>query len=142
MPDFSRTAQNYKNVLPSFSSGQFQDKEFLDLVGEQKIALVFGNELMGISKEWNDLADMYVHVDMWGFSESLNVSVCAGIILHSLRQALEKQRASILLNELEEKLVLEHWLAKDYVPALQYITHKKPELLPWLEFIRGGRFFT
>lgn len=142
LPNFSRTAHNYVNQLPSFSCAHFSDNAFHEFVQDEKIALIFGSELLGVSEEWNEFADMYVHVDMFGFTESLNVSVCAGIILHSLRQCFESRKKNILLTELENKLVLEHWIAKDYYNARQYISNRKPELLPWFEFISTGKFFS
>ena len=141
LPDFSRTSKNYSNQLPSFSCTDFVKDEFHNFVQEEKIALVFGSELLGVSQEWNEFADMYIHVDMFGFTESLNVSVCAGIILHSLRQCFSGRNKNILLTELEEKLVFEHWIAKDYTNARQYISLRKPELLNWFEFVRSGKFF-
>lgn len=142
LPDFSRTSQNYLNQLPSFSCVDFFTNSFHNFVQDEKIALIFGSELLGISPEWNEFADMYVHVDMFGFTESLNVSVCAGIILHSLRQCFEHRQKNISLTELEKKLVLEHWITKDFTNARQYISNRKPELLAWFEFVRSGHFFT
>ncbi len=49
-----------------------------------KIAVVFGNEVDGISKELLKLCDEVVDIPMKGNKESLNVSVSAGIILYSL----------------------------------------------------------
>lgn len=141
LPDFSRTSQNYVNQLPSFSCGDFHKDNFHNFVQENKIALIFGSELFGVSKEWNEFADMYVHVDMFGFTESLNVSVCAGIILHSLRQCYVERNKNIFLTELEEKLILEHWVAKDYTNARQYISLRCPSLLNWFEFVKKMKFF-
>ena len=142
LPDFSRTASNYQNQLPSFASTQFQESAFINLVGENPVALVFGSELIGVSKEWSNYADMYVHVDMFGFTESLNVSVCAGIILQSLRTSLEKYQNNFLISSSEEQLIYEHWIAKDYTKARQYISNRHPSLLNWFEFVRSGNFFS
>lgn len=142
LPDFSRTSKNYLAQIPSYSCRNFFQDDFHNFVQDQKIALIFGSELLGVSQEWNLYSDMYVHVDMFGFTESLNVSVCAGIILHSLRQCFEERQKNILLTSLEQKLVLEHWIAKDYNLARQYIANRKAHLLPWFEFVRGGSFFS
>jgi tRNA (guanosine-2'-O-)-methyltransferase len=141
LPDFSRTFDDYQETLPSFSSNQFPSSEFQNFVGEDKIALVFGSELMGISPQWQPYADLYVSVNMNGFCESLNVSVCAGILLNSLRESLENQKKLSLLSESERNLILEHWICRDYSHAYKYIENRKPELLPWFEFIRSGKFF-
>ena len=49
------------------------------------LALVFGNEADGISKELRDLADGAFRIPMYGFVESLNVSVAAAISISTLR---------------------------------------------------------
>jgi 23S rRNA (guanosine2251-2'-O)-methyltransferase len=48
------------------------------------LALVFGNEVEGLSKEDLKLCDAIAELPMLGKKESLNVSVCAGIVLYSL----------------------------------------------------------
>ena len=53
--------------------------EFTDFGG--KIALIFGNEVDGISEcILNDL-DYCIEIPQYGTKHSLNVSVCAGIVL-------------------------------------------------------------
>lgn len=142
LPDFSRTSQHYMSQIPSFSSAQFFEKSFHDVVGEEKIAFVFGSELHGVHEDWNQFADMYVHVDMFGFTESLNVSVCAGILLHSIRQSFANRYNSLTLTECEENLILENWVAKDYLGARQFISNRHPDLLSWFDFVRSGKFFS
>ena len=44
-------------------------------------AYIFGNEVAGLEQEVLDAAEMHVSIPMHGIKESLNVSVCAGIIL-------------------------------------------------------------
>lgn len=44
-------------------------------------ALIFGNEVDGVPIEVSELSDAIVHIPMQGMKESLNVSVCAGIVL-------------------------------------------------------------
>lgn len=49
--------------------------------GAPPTAVVFGNELAGVSREAMDAADGEIAVPMAGFSESLNVSVAASLVL-------------------------------------------------------------
>lgn len=141
LPDFSRTSENYLESIPSFSSQMFASDDFKNFVGQQKIALIFGSELHGVSPEWNQFADMYVSVNMYGFSESLNVSVCAAIILQSLRESLQSYQKNFFLNEIEKSLIFESWIAKNYASAYSYLAKRKPELINWYEFIVAGKFF-
>lgn len=53
-----------------------------DLQGEDKVAVVFGNEHAGVSAEIRALVDGTYAVGMRGFVESLNVSVATAITLH------------------------------------------------------------
>lgn len=141
LPDFSRTSEHYIDKIPSFPSNTFHTEEFKNFIGNQKIALIFGSELHGVSPEWKNHADMYVSVQMYGFMESLNVSVCAGIILQSLRESLSRNQQDFLLNKQDQTLILEHWIAKTCPNAYDYISSRVPELLQWFEFIRAGHFF-
>ena len=49
---------------------------------QNKIALVLGNEVMGISDELLPLLDAAVELKQYGTKHSLNVSVCGGIVIH------------------------------------------------------------
>ena len=56
--------------------------ELEDFKLEEKTALVFGTEETGISKEIIDNSDLFLKIKTYGFTESLNISVCVGIILN------------------------------------------------------------
>jgi 23S rRNA (guanosine2251-2'-O)-methyltransferase len=49
-----------------------------------KTAVVFGNEVEGISDEAINLLDCCIEIPQFGTKHSLNVSVCAGIVLWEL----------------------------------------------------------
>jgi len=46
-----------------------------------KVALVFGNEVTGVSEEALMLADGCVEIPQWGSKHSLNISVSVGVVL-------------------------------------------------------------
>lgn len=46
-----------------------------------KLCLVFGNEINGVSEEVIELADMAVEIPQSGTKHSLNISVCVGIVV-------------------------------------------------------------
>lgn len=46
-----------------------------------KVALFFGNEVNGVAQEVVNLSDIVLEIPQFGTKHSLNVSVCAGIIL-------------------------------------------------------------
>ncbi len=47
----------------------------------EKFALVFGNEVDGVDQKVIDLSDYIVEIPQFGTKHSLNVSVCAGVVL-------------------------------------------------------------
>lgn len=55
------------------------------------LALVVGNETVGVSQEVLDIVDQIVEIPMWGVNKSLNVMVSLGIVLF---EAMEKAPSS------------------------------------------------
>jgi tRNA G18 (ribose-2'-O)-methylase SpoU len=49
-----------------------------------KYALVFGNEVSGVQQEVIDACHGAIEIRQYGTKHSLNVAVCAGIVLHEL----------------------------------------------------------
>jgi tRNA G18 (ribose-2'-O)-methylase SpoU len=47
----------------------------------EKIALVFGNEVDGVDQDIIDASDFIIEIPQFGTKHSLNVSVCAGVVL-------------------------------------------------------------
>lgn len=50
-------------------------------IPSQKMVMVFGNEIMGISDKALALCDQCVEIPQWGAKHSLNISVAAGVVL-------------------------------------------------------------
>jgi tRNA (guanosine-2'-O-)-methyltransferase len=78
----------------------------------EKIALVMGNELKGISNTALQNADMKVHVPMSGFTESLNISVCAAISMNILLTRLKGSDKAMGLSDLEKDILRLEWYRK------------------------------
>lgn len=68
---------------------------------DQPMALVFGTEGDGISQEVIDLADEFVKIPMYGFTESFNISVSAAVSMYALRTRLEKSTVNWKMTEEE-----------------------------------------
>lgn len=58
-----------------------------DLAADRPIALVFGNELNGVSDAVVEQSDGCIVVPQRGSKHSLNVSVCVGVVLHHVLAA-------------------------------------------------------
>ena len=52
-----------------------------DIKPDQKLAIVMGNEVDGVSDEALALSDVAIEIPQYGTKHSLNVSVCAGVVL-------------------------------------------------------------
>lgn len=48
---------------------------------EERFALVFGNEVNGVDQDVIDASDYILEIPQFGTKHSLNVSVCAGVVL-------------------------------------------------------------
>lgn len=77
-----------------------------------RVALMFGAEYTGLSDAAMSAADELVTVPMYGFVESLNLSVCAAIALRQLAQMLRRQGAAWQLDDDEKEELLLTWLKK------------------------------
>jgi len=78
-----------------------------------RVALVFSNELEGANPEVLDQVDDFFHIPMSGFSQSLNVSVAAGIVIHhALRYKLQKGEELERIPPDEAARMLGEWVKK------------------------------
>ena len=59
-----------------------------DIKPNQKLALVMGNEVDGVSDEALALSDVAIEIPQYGTKHSLNVSVCAGVVLWEVSRKL------------------------------------------------------
>lgn len=75
-------------------------------------SIIFGTEKEGLSAELIHEADEFITIDMYGFTESLNVSVSAGIILQYLRFKLMQSDIKWQLDQNERKMIKLDWLRK------------------------------
>lgn len=75
----------------------------------QKVALVFGTELHGLSDEAMQNADAFVKIPMYGFTESFNISVSAAISLFYLTEKMRKSELNWKLTSGEQLLTLIEW---------------------------------
>ncbi|MGB5419168.1 TrmH family RNA methyltransferase [Algibacter sp.] len=75
------------------------DCELYDFDVTKKSCFFFGRETEGLSKEVLDAADCYLKIPMVGFTESLNISVSAAIILQHVTTKLKKSNINWQLSE-------------------------------------------
>jgi tRNA (guanosine-2'-O-)-methyltransferase len=75
-----------------------------------KTALFFGTEVEGLSDVVLENADEHLHIPMYGFTESFNLSVSAAICLYEMRMKMEKENIKWHMTEDEKNQVLLDWL--------------------------------
>lgn len=76
----------------------------------KKSAFFFGTERYGLSEYVMNEADGFLKIPMYGFTESLNISVSAAIILQSLVTRLHQSNLDWKLSEEEKKEIQMEWM--------------------------------
>lgn len=80
-----------------------QNKDCLSIdefdLNKGKVAFVFGNEHRGISEEVKKLADEFVTIPMFGFTESFNISASVSMILFNTILKLRKSEINWKLKD-------------------------------------------
>ena len=84
--------------------------ELKDFDISKKSAFFFGKEKEGLSDIVLDAADGYLKIPMYGFTESLNISVAAAIILQTLVSKLKDSDIDWELSEQEKNQIRLHWV--------------------------------
>ena len=83
-----------------------------DLDISKKSAFIFGVEKSGVSEEVLINSDEIITIPMVGFTESLNISVAAAIILENLTNKLRNSNYPWRLSEKEQEILYANWLEK------------------------------
>lgn len=92
-----------------------------DLAGYSRLALVMGNEHEGIRAELAEAADARVRVPMSGFVESLNLSVCAAILLKAATRGRQGDLA-----DRERQRLYARWLVRSVSRAGEVLSGLPP----------------
>jgi tRNA (guanosine-2'-O-)-methyltransferase len=98
----------YRVVATHPASGTSIDELPID----SKVAIVMGNELQGISKFALDHADEVVRIPMFGFTESMNISVSAALCIHSLVTRIRNSEHDWHLSDTEKADLRLDWYRK------------------------------
>jgi tRNA (guanosine-2'-O-)-methyltransferase len=77
---------------------------------DKPLAIVLGNEHMGVSDEVIANADGFIQIPMYGFTESYNVSVAAALMGYHINERVRSRQNEIYLNALEKRDLFYEWL--------------------------------
>ena len=94
---------------------------------KKKSAFVFGVEAEGVSDYVKQNADGYLKIPMVGFTESLNISVAAAIILQNITSKLRNSNSNWKLSNVEKKTLYFNWIKgtiKNVIKIEEYYQQK------------------
>jgi tRNA (guanosine-2'-O-)-methyltransferase len=94
---------------PHYDAGMLSDFDI-----SKPSAIFFGTETNGLSTEIINQADKFIKIPMTGFTESLNISVSAAIILQDITQKLRSSNLNWELTEKEKNAIKFEWLSKSF----------------------------
>ncbi|MCA0131947.1 TrmH family RNA methyltransferase [Winogradskyella alexanderae] len=89
-----------------------EDCDLIDFDISKKSCFFFGRETEGLSQKVLDEADCFLKIPMFGFTESLNISVSAAIILQHVTSKLRNSDISWQLTEEERIEKRFDWIRK------------------------------
>ena len=102
-------SQGYQIVA---TTPHINDSELKDFDITKKACFFFGRETEGLSEEVLNEADCFLKIPMVGFTESLNISVSAAIILQQVTQKLRSSNIDWQLNKEEQLQKRFDWCKK------------------------------
>lgn len=94
-------------VPPAENSVYLDEFEF-----DEKIAVVVGSEMEGVSDFFKEKAEIFLSIRMYGFVESFNLSVASALILYELRKKLDKANINWHISPIKRGKILYNWLRK------------------------------
>lgn len=113
-------SRGYK-IIATSPHAEAADLDDFDIT--ERAAIFFGTEKKGLTQEVLDQADGFIKIPMLGFTESLNISSSAAIIIQNISQRLRK---SNIKWELTEEELLEKridWTQKS-IKDIDFITQR------------------
>lgn len=144
LPNFPVSAVHYQHHLPTFSNLELGSHSFSRFLQGRRLALVFGNESEGVADVWNGFADLYCYVQMSGFVESLNLSVCAGILLGRFRELIDSGvlwAGMAALTSDEREYLFDHWSVQTFPNGRLVVKDKAPILKDYFAAVSCGAYF-
>mgnify|MGYP005996514853 FL=1 len=117
---YKKDGNNTKDCLDDLKAKGYQiigttphtDAVLPDFDITKKSAFVFGEESEGISDYVKEHADGFLKIPMVGFTESLNISVAAAIILQDVTSKLRNSEIDWQLSEEEKTALYFDWVKK------------------------------
>lgn len=106
----SLKAKNYRIVATTLHHESVSLYDFS--LDKGKCIFLFGTEKEGLSDEAIELADEYLTIPIYGFTESFNVSVSVGIIMSHIARKLRQLKIPYQLTNAEKEEIMIQWLTQ------------------------------
>ena len=103
-------SEGYKIVATTLREEKLVPLDKLPL--NNKLALCFGKEELGLSDKTHEMADYYVNIPMHGFSQSFNISVTVAMCLRNLVERLHETDFIWQLDENKRNIKEFDWVVK------------------------------
>lgn len=76
---------------------------------DQPLAICFGTEMRGLSETAHELADAFVRLPMYGFTQSFNISVSSALAMHELTTRLRTEERPWQLKPERAEHIRQRW---------------------------------
>lgn len=93
---------------------------------DKPLAVCFGQESSGITNRLLKLSDIQITIPMYGFTESFNISVAAGIVFYELSKRLRKSNINWHLTDSEKEELRWQWL-ENSLTEINYLLKRYKE---------------
>lgn len=92
------------------TSPRQNSKPLNEITVDSKTAIIFGGEKNGVTETAIEMADDLVHIPMYGFSESFNISVSVALCLQHLTNQLRRSDIDWELDAEAQEALLDRWV--------------------------------
>lgn len=107
-------SQGFKVFVADFQEDSYTPET---LPIDNKVAIVMGTELAGVSESTKALADGSVMIPMFGFTQSLNVSVASACLLQRISTRMRDQGVG-LMGDSEQVRMFDFWIEREKMERL------------------------
>ena len=122
----------HERGMKIYGTSPHAEMNLYDLPVDAPMLILFGNEKDGLRPETQAVCDASFRVPMFGFTESFNLSVCAGMVLSNV---VAKKRARLALagktgdlSTERQQSILARWLVRDIRGAELILRRARAEL--------------
>ena len=113
-------SQGFKVFVADFQADSYTPET---IPIDQKVAIVMGTELVGVSERVKELADGSVMIPMFGFTQSLNVSVASACLLQRISTRMRAEAVGLMC-EAEQQRLLEFWMERESLERTHRLNRK------------------